>query len=211
MSELSIPNGIQTRKMLSFAGTELQMLMTTTVLCALKTISKEKKSGYSVRDCVSSGITNSVFSISLLFRLFLLLFLLVYRSYSFLSDENNILSDDVYFIFSFFACKRSTKCYSLGPNKVIKRSAFFYFAKCRKFRCFECFPKNVKSFCRTEGSDIVCLSLMTRLLSIIFLIFNRGHPFRNSKRQPFQKMFSCYLKLTYIPSDKDSLAVDCSS
>ena len=37
----------------------------------------EGKSGYSVRDCVSSGITNSAFSISLLFRLFLL----VYRSF----------------------------------------------------------------------------------------------------------------------------------
>ena len=77
MSKLSIPNGIQTVRMLPFAGTKLQMLMTTTVLCALKSISKEKKSGYSVRDCVSSGITNSAFSISLLFRLFLL----VYRSF----------------------------------------------------------------------------------------------------------------------------------
>ena len=45
-------------------------------LC-LEKYSKEKKSGYSVRDCVSSGITNSAFSISLLFRLFLL----VYRSF----------------------------------------------------------------------------------------------------------------------------------
>ena len=35
-SNLAIPNGIQTRKMVSFAGTKLQMLMTTTVLCALK-------------------------------------------------------------------------------------------------------------------------------------------------------------------------------
>ena len=74
MSNLSIPNGIQTGRTLSFAGTKLQMLMTTTVFCALKSISKEKKSGYSVRDCVSSGITNSAFSISLLFRLFLLLY-----------------------------------------------------------------------------------------------------------------------------------------
>ena len=49
MSNLSIPNGIQTGRML-FAG----MLMTTTVICALKSISKEKKRGYSVRDCVSS-------------------------------------------------------------------------------------------------------------------------------------------------------------
>ena len=32
--------------------------------CALKSISKEEKSGYSVWDCVSSGITNSVFAIS---------------------------------------------------------------------------------------------------------------------------------------------------
>ena len=157
---------------------KLQIFMTTTAPCALKTISKEKKSGYNVRDCVSSGITNSAFSISLLFRLFLL----VYRSYSYLSDVSNILSDNVYFIFSFSAYKRSTKCYSLGPNKVIKRSAFFYFPKCRKFRCFECFPKNLKSFCRTEGSDIGCLSLIKRLLSIIFLIFNRGHPSRNSTR-----------------------------
>ena len=67
MRSLSIPNGIQTGRMLSIAGTKLQMLMTTTVFCALKSISKEKKSGYSVRDCVSSGITNSAFSISLLF------------------------------------------------------------------------------------------------------------------------------------------------
>ena len=73
MSNLSIPNGIQTGRMLSFAGTKLQMLMTTTVLCALKSISKEKLSEYSVRDCVSSGTTNSAFSI--------LLFLLVYRSF----------------------------------------------------------------------------------------------------------------------------------
>ena len=182
MSNLFILNGIQTRKMLSFAGTELKILITTTVLCALKS-SKGKKSGYSVRDCVSSGITNNVFSISLLFKLFLL----VYRSFLlkcffFLSDGKNILSDNVYFIFSFSAYKRSTKCYSLGPNKVIKHSAFFYFAKFRKFRCFECFPKNLKSFCRTEGLDIGCLSLIKRLLSIIFLIFNRGHPSRNSTR-----------------------------
>ena len=54
-------------------GTKLQMLMTTTVLCALKSISKEKLSEYSVRDCVSSGTTNSAFSI--------LLFQLVYRSF----------------------------------------------------------------------------------------------------------------------------------
>ena len=67
----------QTGRMLSFAGTKLQMLMTTIVLCALKSISKEKKNGYSIRDCVSSGITNSAFSISLLFRLFLS----VYRSF----------------------------------------------------------------------------------------------------------------------------------
>ena len=119
----------------------------------------------------------------------------------FLSDGKNILSDNVYFIFSFSTYKRSTKCYSLGPNKVIKHSAFFYFAKFRKFRCFECFPKNLKSFCRTEGLDIGCLSLIKRLLSIIFLIFNRGHPSRNSTRQSFQKMFSCCLKSTYIPSD----------
>ena len=72
MSNLSIPNGIHRGRMLSFAGTKLQMLMTTTVLCSLKSISKEKNSGYSVRDCVSSGTTNSAFSISLLFRLFLL-------------------------------------------------------------------------------------------------------------------------------------------
>ena len=77
MSNLSIPNGIQTGRILSFAGTKLQMLMTTTVLCALKSISKEKKSGYSVRNCVSSGITNSAFSVSFLFQSFLL----VYRSF----------------------------------------------------------------------------------------------------------------------------------
>ena len=67
MSNLSIPNGIQTGRILSFAGTKLQMLTTTTVFCALKSISKEKKSGYSARDCVSSSITNNAFSISLLF------------------------------------------------------------------------------------------------------------------------------------------------
>ena len=101
---------------------------------------------------------------------------------SFLSDGNNILSDNVYLIFSFSSYKRSTKCYSLDPNKVIKRSAFSYFAKFRTFRCFKCFPKNLESFCRTEGSDIGCLSLIKRLLSIIFLILNRGYPSRNSTR-----------------------------
>ena len=67
-------NGIQMAKILSFEGTKSQMLMSTTVFCALKGISQEKKSGYSVRDCVSSGITNFVFAISLLFRLFLLVY-----------------------------------------------------------------------------------------------------------------------------------------
>ena len=86
-----IPNGMQTGKMLSFAGTKSQMLMTTTVLFVLKSISKEKKGGYSVRDCVSSGITNSVFSISLLFRLLLLVYRSFFRNDSFLSDGNNIL------------------------------------------------------------------------------------------------------------------------
>ena len=169
MSKLSIPNGIQMGRMLSFPGMKLPILMTTTVLCALKSISKEKKSGYSVRDCVSSGITNNAFSINLLFRLFLLLYRSFLLKWFFLSDGNNILSDNVYFIFSFSAYKRSTKCYSLDPNKVIKRSAFSYFAKFRKFRCFKCFPKNLKSFCRTEGSDIGCLSLIKRPLSKIFL------------------------------------------
>ena len=77
MSNLSIPSGIQTGRIMSFVDKKLQMLTTTTVLYALKSISKEKKSGYSARDCVSSGITNSAFSVSLLFRLFLL----VYRSF----------------------------------------------------------------------------------------------------------------------------------
>ena len=83
----------------------------------------------------------------------------------------------------------------------IKRSAFFSFAKLRKFRNCKCFPRNRKSFCRTEGSDIGCLSLIKRLLSIIFLIFKRGHPSRNSTRQLFQIMFSCFLKSIYISSD----------
>ena len=114
----------------------------------------EKKCGFpcndSVRDCISSGITKSLFSTSLLYRLFLL----VYRS----------------FLLKWFSStfKKSTKCYSLDANKVMKRSAFFYFAKLKKFRCFKCFPKNLKSFCQTEGSDIGCLSLIKRLLSIFF-------------------------------------------
>ena len=71
------PNGVQTGKMLSFASAKSQMLMTTIVFCALKSISKEKKNGYSVWDCVGRGITNSAFSVSSLF----ILFLLVYRSF----------------------------------------------------------------------------------------------------------------------------------
>ena len=75
MRNLLTPNGIQTGKMLSIAGTRSHMLMTATVLsAALKSVSKEKKSGYSVGDCVSGGITNSVFSISLLFKLFLIVY-----------------------------------------------------------------------------------------------------------------------------------------
>ena len=74
MGNLLTPNGIQTGKMLSIAGTRSHMLMTTTVLSALKSVSKEKKSGYSVGDCVSGGITNNVFSISLLFKLFLIVY-----------------------------------------------------------------------------------------------------------------------------------------
>ena len=69
---------MQAGKMLSFAGTESQMFMTTTVLFTLKSIikkqKKKKKSGCSVWDCINSGVRNSVFSISILLRLFLLVY-----------------------------------------------------------------------------------------------------------------------------------------
>ena len=104
-------------------------------------------------------------------------------------------------LFSAFPHKKSSKCYSLDPNKVIKCSAFFHSAKFRKFRCFKYFPKNLKIFCWTEGSDVSCLSLIQRLLYIIFWICNMGQPPRNSKRQSFQKMFSCCLKSKNNPFD----------
>ena len=76
MSNLSIPNGIQSGRMLSFAGTKLQMLKTTSALC-LEEYQQRRVDTVSGTVSAVSGITNIAFSISLLFRLFLL----VYRSF----------------------------------------------------------------------------------------------------------------------------------
>ena len=67
MRNLFIPNGMQAGKMLSFAGTESQMFMTTTVLCTLKSISKKKKKKRRV-DAVS-GIVSTVVSETVFFQL----------------------------------------------------------------------------------------------------------------------------------------------
>ena len=114
-----------------------------------------------------------------------------------------------------FSAFPHTKCYSLDPNKVIKHSAFFYFAKFRKFRCCKCFPKNLKSFYRTEGSYIGCLSLIKRLLSIFFWYLIGDILLETVQGSLFKKCFHVVwsqhtFRLT-IPSDKDSLGVGCSS
>ena len=61
MSNLSIPNGIQTGKMLPFAGTELEIMMTTTVLCALVSVKK-------IRVDIVSGIVSAKVSQTVFFQ-----------------------------------------------------------------------------------------------------------------------------------------------
>ena len=63
MSNLFITSGIQTGKMLSFAGTILQMLGRTTALCALKSSAKKRRV-----DAVF-GIVSAVVSRTVLFQL----------------------------------------------------------------------------------------------------------------------------------------------
>ena len=158
MRNLFIPNGMQAGKMLSFAGTESQMFMTTTVLCTLKIISKKKKkknkSGCSVWDCINSGVRNSVFSISILLRLFLLVYGSFLLKWFFFVGRKQYFIRQPLFYFQLFRIQKSTTCYSLDPNKVIEHSAFFQFAKFRKLRFFKYFQKNLKIFWRTESSAI---------------------------------------------------------
>ena len=67
MRNLFIPNGMQAGKMLSFAGTESQMFMTTTALYLEEYQQKKKKKKRRV-DAVS-GIVSTVVSETVFFQL----------------------------------------------------------------------------------------------------------------------------------------------
>ena len=84
---------------------------------------------------------------------------------SVLSDGNNILSDNVYFILSFSPIQKKYKMLHFRTKLSHKTLCFPLFCKFRKLRCFKYFPKNLKSFCRAEDSDIGCLNLIKRQIN----------------------------------------------